>query len=64
MTDRFQDGNTANNDQGHGEYGPKDGNLYSGGDLEVESIQVGFTVGEIDRPFNARIFPRNMVAEP
>jgi len=39
-------------------------NYYSGGALEVESIQVSFTVGEIERAFNARIFPRNMVAEP
>jgi len=34
MTDRFADGDPANNDQGHKEYGPADGNLYSGGDLE------------------------------
>jgi hypothetical protein len=39
-------------------------NDYSGGDREVESISVGFTVEGIKRPFNARIFPRNMVAEP
>jgi prepilin-type N-terminal cleavage/methylation domain-containing protein len=39
-------------------------NDYSGGDREVESISVGFVVEGIERPFNARIFPRNMVAEP
>ena len=39
-------------------------NDYSGGEREVESISVGFTVEGIERPFNARIFPRNMVAEP
>ncbi len=42
----------------------KDLNYYSGGALEVESIEVGFTVGDIERPFKARIFPRNMVPEP
>jgi prepilin-type N-terminal cleavage/methylation domain-containing protein len=42
----------------------KDLNYYSGGDLEVESIQISFTVGEIERSFNARIFPRNMVDDP
>ena len=39
-------------------------NYYSDGILEVESIEVNFTIGEIERPFSARIFPRNMVAEP
>ena len=42
----------------------KDLNYYSGGDQEVESIEIGFTVGEIERSFSARIFPRNMVPEP
>ncbi len=42
----------------------KDLNYYGGGDQEVESIKVSFTVGEIGRPFSARIFPRNMVPEP
>ena len=42
----------------------KDLNYYSGGELEVESIQVSFTVGEIERAFSARIFPRNMVDDP
>ena len=42
----------------------KDLNFYSGGVLEVESIEVSFTVGEIGRPFSARLFPRNMVPEP
>jgi len=31
---------------------------------EVEMISAGFTVGEIERSFSVRIFPRNMVAEP
>ncbi len=35
----------------------------SGGD-EVAAIDVSFTVGEIRRPFSARIFPRNMVLQP
>lgn len=39
-------------------------NYYADGLLEVESIEVSFTVGEIERPFSARIFPRNMVPEP
>ena len=39
-------------------------NYFADGVLEVESIEVSFTVGEIERPFSARIFPRNMVAEP
>ena len=33
MTDRFEDGNPQNNDQGAGEYDPKKGSRYSGGDL-------------------------------
>jgi prepilin-type N-terminal cleavage/methylation domain-containing protein len=39
-------------------------NHYADGNLEVGSIEISFTVGEIERPFRARIFPRNMVAEP
>jgi prepilin-type N-terminal cleavage/methylation domain-containing protein len=39
-------------------------NYYSGGDREVESISVGFTVEGIERPFSTRIFPRYMVPEP
>ena len=35
-----------------------------GGELEVESIQVSFTVGDVERVFSARIFPRHMVPEP
>ncbi|MBN8481416.1 MAG: hypothetical protein J0L88_07505, partial [Xanthomonadales bacterium] len=33
MTDRFDDGDPANNDQGAGEYDPRDERKYSGGDL-------------------------------
>jgi prepilin-type N-terminal cleavage/methylation domain-containing protein len=42
----------------------RDLNYYSGGALEVEFIELSFTVGEIERPFKARIFPRNMVDDP
>lgn len=34
MTDRFNDGDPTNNDQGAGEYDPKDSSRYSGGDLQ------------------------------
>lgn len=34
MTDRFADGDPANNDQGAGEHDPADGAKYSGGDLQ------------------------------
>ena len=33
MTDRFNDGDPTNNDQGAGEYDPADGSKFSGGDL-------------------------------
>ena len=33
MTDRFEDGNPQNNDQGAGEFDPKQSARYSGGDL-------------------------------
>ncbi|MFZ5841721.1 MAG: alpha-amylase family glycosyl hydrolase [Pseudomonadota bacterium] len=33
MLDRFDDGDPGNNDQGQGEYDPRDGARYSGGDL-------------------------------
>ena len=39
-------------------------NNSGGGNNEVEAIDVSFTVGEIRRPFSARIFPRNMVPQP
>ena len=42
----------------------KDLNFYADGNNEVEAIDVSFTVGDIGRPFSARIFPRYMVAEP
>ena len=31
---------------------------------EVQAVNVSFNVGDIDRLFSARIFPRNMVKEP
>jgi len=34
VTDRFNDGDPTNNDQGAGEYDPADGARYSGGDLQ------------------------------
>jgi prepilin-type N-terminal cleavage/methylation domain-containing protein len=42
----------------------RDLNFYADGNNEVEAIDVSFTVGDIGRQFNARIFPRNMVVEP
>ena len=39
-------------------------NNSGGGNNEVEAIDISFTVGEIRRPFSARIFPRNMVPQP
>ena len=39
-------------------------NYYADGSNAVEAIDVGFTIGEIGRPFSARIFPRNMVRQP
>ncbi len=33
MTDRFEDGNPSNNDQGAGEYNPQKSSHFSGGDL-------------------------------
>jgi glycosidase len=34
LTDRFDDGNPRNNEQGLGEYNPSQGHMYSGGDIE------------------------------
>jgi prepilin-type N-terminal cleavage/methylation domain-containing protein len=39
-------------------------NYYADGSNAVEAIDVSFTIGEIGRPFSARIFPRNMVRQP
>jgi glycosidase len=33
LTDRFDDGNPRNNEQGLGEYDPRQGHMYSGGDI-------------------------------
>ncbi len=38
--------------------------LNADGNDEVQAITVSFNLGEIGRLFSARIFPRNMVAEP
>ena len=45
MTDRFADADRSNNDFGKGEYGPKDGNLYSGGDLKGLRERLGYIAG-------------------
>ncbi len=42
MTDRFADGNPANNDQGASEYDPADQRKYSGGDMEGVIDQLGY----------------------
>ena len=34
LTDRFDDGNPRNNEQGLGEYDPRQGHMYSGGDID------------------------------
>ena len=39
-------------------------NYYGDNVSEVQAIDVSFTVGEIERPFRTRIFPRHMVSEP
>jgi prepilin-type N-terminal cleavage/methylation domain-containing protein len=44
---------------------PADLNYFADNKDEVQAIDVSFKVGIIERPFNVRIFPRNMVpAEP
>lgn len=42
MTDRFQNGDASNDDQGHGEFNPRDGNFYSGGDLAGIRRELGY----------------------
>jgi glycosidase len=42
MTDRFNDGDKNNDDQGRGEFNPKDGNFYSGGDLKGLREKLGY----------------------
>jgi prepilin-type N-terminal cleavage/methylation domain-containing protein len=42
----------------------KDLNNYGDNVDEVETIEISFAVGEIGRPFRARIFPRHMVRDP
>jgi prepilin-type N-terminal cleavage/methylation domain-containing protein len=39
-------------------------NNSAGGKEEVQAIDVSFDVGDIERLFSTRIFPRNMVKEP
>ena len=41
---------------------PAELNYFADNKDEVEAIDVSFKVGEIERLFSTRIFPRNMVA--
>ena len=45
MTDRFEDGNPQNNDQGAGEFDPKQGSRYSGGDLAGVQKRLNYIQG-------------------
>ncbi len=45
MTDRFNDGDPSNNDQGAGEYDPANGAKYSGGDLRGITQQMDYIKG-------------------
>jgi prepilin-type N-terminal cleavage/methylation domain-containing protein len=42
----------------------KDLNYFGDSVEETEAIEVSFAVGDIQRPFRTRIFPRNMVRKP
>jgi hypothetical protein len=39
-------------------------NYYSDNVNEIQAIDVSFTVGDIERPFRIRIFPRHMARDP
>lgn len=45
MTDRFDDGDPANNDQGAGEFDPADNAKYNGGDLRGVERRLGYIRG-------------------
>lgn len=45
MTDRFDDGDPSNNDQGAGEYDPGDARKYSGGDLRGLARRIDYVRG-------------------
>ena len=45
MTDRFDDGDASNNDQGAGEYDPADSRRYSGGDLRGITRRLDYVRG-------------------
>jgi len=45
MTDRFEDGDPTNNDQGTGEYDPTDHRRYSGGDLKGIETRLDYIQG-------------------
>lgn len=45
MIDRFNDGDATNNDQGAGEYDPKNGAKYSGGDLRGVTQKLDYIKG-------------------
>jgi len=42
----------------------KDLNYYGDNVDEIEAIDISFTVGDIERPFRTRIFPRHMARDP
>lgn len=45
MTDRFNDGDPSNNNQNAGEYDPKDGSKFSGGDLKGITDKIDYIKG-------------------
>src|SRR4051812_7707120 len=45
MTDRFDDGDPSNNDQGAGEFNPQSNASYSGGDLKGLARRVDYIKG-------------------
>jgi glycosidase len=45
VTDRFNDGDPGNNNQGAGEYGPEEAGKYSGGDLRGLEQKLGYIQG-------------------
>ena len=69
MIDRFDDGDSSNNDQGADEYDPADGRRYSGGDLagllrRVDYLRaLGITAPQLG-PGRVRSTPRASQAVP
>jgi hypothetical protein len=54
LTDRFDDGNPRNNEQGLGEYNPREGHMYSGGDIEGSLAPV--VLGRTDEAVIVEVF--------